>query len=428
MLRSVRGNPWVLAAMAVAVCLSLPTGSAFAAGAADDHTVLILSTTVTGGLTSQEATRAVALGFTVELADATQWAAKSTADFGTYRALIIGDPNCVVGTAAFAPLEANKATWSAAVDGNIIVIGTDPTFHVNVGTVGAGTLITNGISFAANIVGQTGLFAGLGCAYDGAVSQPISYLSQFGTFTVVDAPGCFNNAHIVAVHPALAGLNDAALSNWSCSVHEIITAFPAGFVPLAIARNVTGTGSLTFADGSLGVPYILASGAAVQPVGLNILKSGPPTANVGDDITYTITYGNTGGTNASNVVITDPVPPGTTFVSATAGGTNIAGVVTWNIGTVNAGVVGQTVQFTVHVTAGPTIVNTNYQIVATGVTAVIGPNVTTTVGGVAPTATPTNTPVVERVTGIPTLDTRSLTLMALVLAAAGMLLAKRLVR
>ena len=79
--------------------------------------------------------------------------------------------------------------------------------------------------------------------------------------------------------------------------------------------------------------------------GLTISKSGPPTATTGSNITYTITYGNTGGAAANGVVIRDPVPAGTTFVSATAGGTNVAGVVTWNIGTVNAGVTGQTVSF-----------------------------------------------------------------------------------
>ncbi len=35
--------------------------------------------------------RRLHLGFTVELADASQWAAKSQSDFATYRALILGD-------------------------------------------------------------------------------------------------------------------------------------------------------------------------------------------------------------------------------------------------------------------------------------------------------------------------------------------------
>ena len=54
-------------------------------------------------------------------------------------------------------------------------------------------------------------------------------------------------------------------------------------------------------------------------------------------IVYTLTYSNTGDADATGVVITDALPAGTTFVSATGGGTHAAGVVTWNIGTIAAG-------------------------------------------------------------------------------------------
>lgn len=50
------------------------------------------------------------------------------------------------------------------------------------------------------------------------------------------------------------------MSNWGNSLHEVITSYPSSFVPLAIAVGVTGTGSQRFADGSSGVPYILARG------------------------------------------------------------------------------------------------------------------------------------------------------------------------
>ena len=193
--------------------------------------------------------------------------------------------------------------------------------------------------------------------------------------------------HIVAVHPVLAGLTDADLSNWSCSVHEVITAFPSTFLPLAIANNVTGEGEYAFADGSHGVPYILARGNALQAVGLNILKTGPATAPVPSDITYEITYGNTGAADALNTVITDHVPAGTTFVSADNGGTFAAGDVTWNIGTLAHGTSGLTVHFTVHITAAGAITNTGYSIAATDVTPVVGPDVVTNGGGPVPTPT-----------------------------------------
>ena len=171
--------------------------------------------------------------------------------------------------------------------------------------------------------------------------------------------------------------------------------------------------------------------------GLTLSKSGPATAASGSNITYTITYGNTGGANATNVIIRDPVPAGTTFVSATAGGTNVAGVVTWNIGTVNAGVTGQTVSFTVNVTAtSGSVANVNYTIEGTGIAPIPGPPVFTQLGGVGPsptptvpvtatptvpaTATATATPTVTVAPGIPVnVPTLSLTMMALLAAGLG---------
>jgi uncharacterized repeat protein (TIGR01451 family) len=122
---------------------------------------------------------------------------------------------------------------------------------------------------------------------------------------------------------------------------------------------------------------------------LTISKSAPSTVASGSNLTYTITYGNSGNAGANNVVIRDSVPAGTTFVSATNGGIFSDGVVSWNIGTVPAGTTGQTVSFTVQVTAtSGTVTNSNYTIEATSVPPVAGTPVSTTVTGVScPTIT-----------------------------------------
>src|SRR5439155_259944 len=96
----------------------------------------------------------------------------------------------------------------------------------------------------------------------------------------------------------------------------------------------------TYADScnNLGGPATYtATTTVVKPV-LTISKAdAPDPVNAGSNITYTLSYSNTGTAGATGVVIVDTVPANTTFVSATAGGTLAAGVATWNVGAVAAG-------------------------------------------------------------------------------------------
>jgi uncharacterized repeat protein (TIGR01451 family) len=77
-----------------------------------------------------------------------------------------------------------------------------------------------------------------------------------------------------------------------------------------------------------------------------------PPATTGDDIVYTLTYGNTGPAPANGTVITDTIPAGTAFVGCSGGcstsGNPVSGV-TWNIGTVPANTTGLTVTLTVQI-------------------------------------------------------------------------------
>jgi surface protein with Ig-like domain/galactose oxidase-like protein/HYR domain-containing protein len=234
-----------------------------AQGVGSTNKVLILANTVTGGTSSLEAAAARAQGYTVELATDAAWAAKTSADFATYRALILGDNTCS-GVSLIAAAVANRNVWGPVVDGNVILVGTDPVFHK---TRDGGVLTTNSVKFAAAQEGKTGMYINLSCYYDGAAAKtPLPIMQPFGTFTVTGV-GCYNDAHMVASHSALTGLTDAILSNWSCSVHEAFDTYPeANFTPLAIARDPAyGSrfpGSKDFADGSHGVPYILVRGAA----------------------------------------------------------------------------------------------------------------------------------------------------------------------
>ena len=64
----------------------------------------------------------------------------------------------------------------------------------------------------------------------------------------------------------------------------------------------------------------------------NLLKVIP-----GGQVIFTLAYSNIGNASATGVVISDAIPAGFSFVSASHGGTHTAGTVTWNIGAVAAG-------------------------------------------------------------------------------------------
>lgn len=245
-------------------------------GAADDHTVLILASTVAGGAASLEATQAASLGATVEIASDEEWNAKSTADFTTYRAIVLGDPDCVDDTSPITAALASGSVWGPAITGNVLLIGSDPEWHFlnHQGAAGAAALTQKGIGFAASELNKTGAYISLSCYYDTPdTGIPVPLLDVFspGGFTVEGTGGgakiCHNDVHIVARHAALAGLGDADLSNWSCSVHEAFDKFPADFLVLAIARNRGST--FTGSDGTVGTPYILARGPQLVALGLS---------------------------------------------------------------------------------------------------------------------------------------------------------------
>jgi len=91
-------------------------------------------------------------------------------------------------------------------------------------------------------------------------------------------------------------------------------------------------------------------------------KAGPATVTAGQPVTYTITATNNGPSNATSVVITDDIPVGLTFVSAT-GGTcaAVAGTVTCNpITVVSGGVSAVSMTFAVDpsVASGTAVTNT----------------------------------------------------------------------
>ncbi|HKB08602.1 MAG TPA: DUF11 domain-containing protein, partial [Candidatus Polarisedimenticolia bacterium] len=159
------------------------------------------------------------------------------------------------------------------------------------------------------------------------------------------------------------------------------------------ASNARGAGSTQAGAASvtmswtMGAPKAYSIGAIslkpVPPPVLNISKTDAPDPVVaGSNITYTISYSNTGPTRATGVVITDTIPANTSFVSASNGGSLAAGVVTWNIGNLNGGASGTrtlVVQVASPLNNGTVITNGTYNIDSNETTLTAGAAVTTTV-------------------------------------------------
>jgi large repetitive protein len=117
------------------------------------------------------------------------------------------------------------------------------------------------------------------------------------------------------------------------SGHDYLTGGVPG-VPLS--TDPISNGIKVLLDG------VFASGCTSPTLGqavVTLTKSGPALVN-GNQITYTIAYANTGNGVATAATITDPLPAGSTFVSASNGGTAAGGVVTWNIGNLAIGAAG----------------------------------------------------------------------------------------
>jgi hypothetical protein len=220
-------------------------------------------------------------GYAVTSVTAAQWDAMTAAQFAKYRVLIIGDPTCD-DASGFAPAVTDKATWEPVVmksGGNKVLIGTDPTYHYTNDSAPQGAkLEANGIAYAGQVAGATGAYVDLSCAYaSSAANTPVPLLDglsthgkgQFAVIGVTPLNACATGVNIVAQTGPTAGLTDADLSNWQCSVHEAFQKFPPDYTPLALAPTSSGFPSSYCADDVgtaklvCGSPYIMVSGKGV---------------------------------------------------------------------------------------------------------------------------------------------------------------------
>jgi hypothetical protein len=217
------------------------TGAATGPKAVVAGHVLVYGPSVDFGSPRNEATIARRLGYTVAVADSIAWRALTRADFAKYDAVVIGDRGCVGGSRYLKVAAATRARWTPALTGKVSVVGTDPVYHWRFGgkAAAARRLIVNGLTLATASKG-TGAYISLGCAYASAGRfTDVPLLAGFGPFTVrgqgrPPLGGCPNRVKIVRPSsPLVAGLTDAGLSSWGCSIHAGIDAYPYPFKVVA---------------------------------------------------------------------------------------------------------------------------------------------------------------------------------------------------
>jgi uncharacterized repeat protein (TIGR01451 family) len=202
---------------------------------------------------------------------------------------------------------------------------------------------------------------------------------------------------------------------------------PAGLSLNASTGAVTGTptgagGTSSFSTNATDseVPPVTATNStcsitvtpATSAADVSIVKSGPATVVTSSSTTYTLTVSNAGPIAAANVTVTDILPAGTTFTSATAsqGSCSFTSAVVCSLGTMASGASASVVLVLVSPNGSGAFTNT-----ATVVSTTPDPNTANNTSSWTVTLTAATAP-----SGVPALSTLGLAVLAMLLAAYSM--------
>jgi uncharacterized repeat protein (TIGR01451 family) len=127
---------------------------------------------------------------------------------------------------------------------------------------------------------------------------------------------------------------------------------------------------------------------------LTLSKGGQTQVSAGSQLLYTLSFQNVGTDEATSVVLADQIPAHTTFASATGGGTEAGGVVTWDLAALPAGG-GASVNLLLDVDSplpNGTILTNNAALSSTLSGPVVDQTVTTVLSAPLPVLSKTSTP------------------------------------
>lgn len=146
--------------------------------------------------------------------------------------------------------------------------------------------------------------------------------------------------------------DDNEFARWSIgtlapgeSRRYFFTTFTTGTVP---AGHLLHSQLLASSTGSGQVTAVLDAHVDSTPRMRLSMAPGPGPAIAGAPFSYVFTIGNIGEANPGNITLSMPLPEGTSFVSASEGGVESNGIVSWDLGPLSAGK-GQRVELVVSV-------------------------------------------------------------------------------
>ncbi|MFB2935154.1 hypothetical protein ACE1B6_07725 [Aerosakkonemataceae cyanobacterium BLCC-F154] len=199
-----------------------------------------------------------------------------------------------------------SATTNIQQTADVVAVKTGPSTVNPGGTITYNITVTNnGPSAATNVVIRDTLPAGV-------------------TFNSASDGGTLANGEVN--FPAIPSLASGASVNRTITV----TAPNSGGPLLNIVASTSDTSDPTPNNNDGSQPPARVT-TTITPPGADVVttKTGPATIAPGGTITYTITTTNNGPNPATNVIIRDNIPSGTTFSSASDGGTFANGVVSF---------------------------------------------------------------------------------------------------
>ncbi|MGH3690419.1 MAG: DUF7507 domain-containing protein [Microbacterium sp.] len=293
-----------------------------------------------------------------------------------------------------------------ATAGGSIGVGasTSYTFDAKVNLSAAATTIVNEakVAFRDNVVGQDRTSTSqetltpVNAAADLAITKSLDtdplVAGQPVTFTIgVTNNGPQTATGVTVTDPVPAGITNVTATSpgATCTVTGTVTcAVPDMAVGQSVQIQVTGTLSPSGNPGASLSNTATVSGTRTDPnlsnntasvistltaaTDVSIVKTFSPSAPVaGERVTYTLSVFNAGPSEARNVVITDPLDPETTFISATPGQgscTAQGSMLTCQVGTLAPGASAVETFVVVDINPGATAVLQNTATVTTSTT------------------------------------------------------------